>query len=148
MRPPPAMRRLKPPFPSKGPPLSQQVSGSIDAAESILVEIAQERLRQIEGEGWTPEHDDEHGDGELALAAACYALPVHRRTKTVVADEVFNGRAQAGDVETYPIGQSNVPEPWPWLGKWWKPGDRRGDLLKAGALIVAEIERLDRAAGA
>jgi hypothetical protein len=31
--------------------------------------------------------------------------------------------------------------------EWWKPTNRRRDLVKAGALILAEIERLDRAAG-
>jgi hypothetical protein len=38
--------------------------------------IAEERKRQIEVEGWTAEHDDEHTDGELALAAVCYATPI------------------------------------------------------------------------
>ena len=36
--------------------------------------IAAERQRQIEAEGWTPGHDDTHDRGELARAAACYAL--------------------------------------------------------------------------
>jgi hypothetical protein len=35
---------------------------------------------------------------------------------------------------------------WPWHDDWWKPKDRRRDLIRAAALIVAEIERLDRAA--
>lgn len=35
---------------------------------------------------------------------------------------------------------------WPWSMGWWKPTDRRRDLVKAGALIIAEIERLDRLA--
>lgn len=35
---------------------------------------------------------------------------------------------------------------WPWNELSWKPGTRRRDLVKAGALIIAEIERLDRAA--
>lgn len=30
--------------------------------------IAAERQRQIEKEGWTPEHDDTHGAGEMAEA--------------------------------------------------------------------------------
>lgn len=78
--------------------------------------IAAERQRQIEVEGWTPEHDDDHNNGELADAAACYA----------------RGRCM-----------SSV---WPWDDNWWKPGSgRRRQLVKAGALIVAEIERLDRA---
>ncbi len=40
-----------------------------------------------------------------------------------------------------------VPEGWPesWASCWFKPKDRRRDLIKAGALILAEIERLDRA---
>jgi hypothetical protein len=89
---------------------------------SVIDEIAAERRRQIEAEGWTPEHDDEHDDGDLALAAACYA---------------------AGDE----VRASEPPHPslWPGHGDWWKPTDRRRDLIKAGALLVAEIERLDRA---
>ena len=35
---------------------------------------------------------------------------------------------------------------WPWDKEWWKPTDDRHDLIKAGALIIAEIERLDRSA--
>ena len=41
--------------------------------------IAAERQRQIDAEGWTPEHDAEHGDDALACAAAVYALPAGRR---------------------------------------------------------------------
>lgn len=77
--------------------------------------ITAERKRQIDAEGWTPEHDDAHADGALADAAACYAMG--RRTAL-----------------------------WPWSTDWWKPSpdDRVRDLVKAGALIVAEIERLQR----
>jgi hypothetical protein len=92
---------------------------------SAINEIAAERQRQIEAEGWTPEHDDEHDGEELAKAAGCYALGTTR---------IYNHR---GDRVGYSF--------WPWDIKWWKPTDRRRDLVKAGALIVAEIERLDRA---
>ena len=34
---------------------------------------------------------------------------------------------------------------WPWAASWWKPKNRRRDLVRAAALIVAEIERIDRA---
>lgn len=47
--------------------------------------IAAERQRQIEEEGWTPDHDDQHTNGELALAAACCsgrAGIVEKRTAT------------------------------------------------------------------
>ncbi|MDB5584836.1 MAG: hypothetical protein JWR80_10012 [Bradyrhizobium sp.] len=33
---------------------------------------------------------------------------------------------------------------WPWDMKWWKPADPRRNLIRAGALIIAEIERIDR----
>lgn len=35
--------------------------------------IADERKRQVEKEGWTPNHDDEHEENELAFAALCAA---------------------------------------------------------------------------
>lgn len=40
---------------------------------------------------------------------------------------------------------TGFPLYWPWLRSWWKPTTRRRNLVKAGALILAEIERLDRA---
>ena len=36
---------------------------------SGIERIAKERQRQIEQEGWTPEHDDHHAEGEMAAAA-------------------------------------------------------------------------------
>lgn len=81
--------------------------------------IAAERERQVSEEGWTPEHDDEHTHSELAKAAACYAV-----------------QAAGGTVTKYD---------WPWEGKWWKPGDPLRGLAKAGALVAAEIDRLQRA---
>jgi hypothetical protein len=99
-----------------------------EMSETVIAEIAAERKRQIEKEGWSPEHDDEHTRGELSQAAACYALEA---TKD---NHYRNGYA--------------VPVTWPdeWHIKWWKPKDRRRDLVRAAALIVAEIERLDRTA--
>jgi hypothetical protein len=91
---------------------------------SVVAEIEAERRRQIETEGWTPRHDDEHSEGDLAQAAACYAR-------------------SAANPGLY--HRANVPTGWPWDAFWWKPTDQRRDLIKAAALIVAEIERLDRA---
>lgn len=92
--------------------------------------IAQERKRQVEEEGWTPEHDAEHADGALACAAACYAVPAERR-------DLYLGQHFLGH-----------PSTWPWSTDWWKPtpDDRRKELVKAGALIAAEIDRLLAAA--
>ena len=41
--------------------------------------IAEERKRQIEVEGWTPEEDDLYTAGQLALAGATYAIPTFCR---------------------------------------------------------------------
>lgn len=95
------------------------------AARDVLAE----RQRQIQQEGWTPEHDDEHGDGAMAYAAAAYAVASVEKPGTLM-------KASALFMWTG------------WAKSWWKPKDRRSDLIRAGALILAEIERLDRAAGA
>lgn len=92
--------------------------------------IAEERQRQISQEGWTPEHDDNHDRCELAKAAACYAI------------QTVEARHLAGTVDYLnapPLGE------WPWDEAWWKPKDPIRDLVKAGALIAAEIDRLRRA---
>jgi len=88
--------------------------------------IAAERQRQLDVEGWTPEHDDEHDGDALAMAAVSYALPPDHYERTC-----------GGDLEGYP------PRPWPWNHAWWKPSpsDRVRELVKAGALIAAEIDR-------
>lgn len=94
-----------------------------------LADIAAERRRQMEAEGWTPEHDDTHRNGEMAGAAACYVM----YGLTIQNDSLRNRISNmARDL-------------WPWSEHWWKPTNRRRDLVKAAALIVAEIERLDRA---
>jgi len=92
--------------------------------ESVLDEIGRERYRQVEEEGWTLNHDDKHEGGELALASGCYALR--------------SAKASIHHVAT------GIPLSWPWARGWWKPTTDRRNLVKAGALIVAEIERLDR----
>lgn len=95
---------------------------------SALDDIGAERRRQMAGEGFSPSRDDGYRNGQLARAAAAYAS--------------FAGLPDSWRV-TYP----GAPGLWPWSLEWWKPKSRRDDLVRAGALIVAEIERLDRAAG-
>ena len=92
--------------------------------------IAEERQRQIEKEGWTAEHDAEHKNGELADAAACYAMSAEKRDKY----------ASWNIVKSF-----KFPRWWPWDSNWWKPTpeDRVRELQKAGALIAAEIDRLN-----
>ncbi|EPF1459620.1 hypothetical protein ACSQPF_002834 [Pseudomonas aeruginosa] len=93
------------------------------------LDVQAERRRQVEAEGWTPKHDDEHADGQMAQAAGCYAL-------------------HAGGIGTdWPDGRQNGAALfWPWDKDSWKPTTPRRDLVKACALALAEIERLDRAA--
>lgn len=75
--------------------------------------ILQERNRQLSELGYTPQHDDAHRAGEIAIAAADYAQP----------------------------GQCPVPGSWA-ISK--AKDSRITQLAKAGALIIAEIERLQR----
>lgn len=98
--------------------------------------IAYERKRQREEEGWTAAHDNGHDAGELARAAACYALPKDVREQAI-------------------LGRSLWFVLWPWGGNSWKPGHLRRagvearvhELTKAGAFIAAEIDRLQREQG-
>jgi hypothetical protein len=93
--------------------------------------IAAERKRQIEEEGWTPKHDDLWKNGELADAAACYALSKEDRDLDVmVCDSV----------------QYLPNRLWTWYNAWWAPtpDNRIRELEKAGSLIAVEIDRLLR----
>lgn len=97
-----------------------------------MLAIIAERRRQIEVEGWTQEHDDTaHLPGDLAQAGACYAADVWRWTSS---------NQNERDALLF-----RAPGKWPWAGYWWKPQGFRRDLVRAGALIVAELEKHDRA---
>ena len=90
--------------------------------------ITQERKRQIEKEGWSIETDMElQPCGELAIAAMCYASP-----SDTGPFRFFRGKT--------------CPAVWPWDASSWKPSltkeGRIQELAKAGALIAAEIDRL------
>jgi len=114
--------------------------------------IAKERTRQIDQEGWTIEHDDEHGDGDLAMAACCYAAPVNifewRTFANGMAfvdpwpwDVIHDKRYEYGDCREGGVhqGANFVPDP-----VTYDDGERLDLLVKAGALIAAEIDRLLR----
>lgn len=107
---------------------------------TVVEEIAAERRRQIEAEGWTAEHDGGHNKGELAFAACSYAMNAALASKFV-----GNGTIRPDKIEAS-AAATPAPFGWPWSREWWKPKGRRRDLIRAAALIVAEIERLDRAA--
>lgn len=111
--------------------LNHQQDEAVPPTQAAL-DVLAERQRQISSEGWTPEHDDEYGTGALAAAAASYALSA---SATHAVNAYWNEKLQGGALNF-----------WPWDREWWKPSDQRRNLVKAGALILAEIERLDRAA--
>lgn len=81
--------------------------------------IADERVRQIDAEGYRARRDDEYTAEELVRAADCY----------------LNA---AGPSDA-------MPGSWPWPHHAWNPKDRISNLVRAGALIAAEIDRLQRA---
>lgn len=91
-----------------------------------------ERTRQVNEEGWVPEHDDAHEFGELAAAAALYAMPPGARRMTTLCS---------------PHGRKAYPKGWPWAPVYWKPtpGDGKREIIKAMALLAAEHERIERA---
>ena len=92
--------------------------------------IAAERQRQIAEEGWTAEHDDGHTDCQLLDAGICYA----GMAGSLLLDPDSGDEAKVALVEV-----------WPWDSRWWKPSDDPiRNLVKAGALIAAEIDRLQR----
>lgn len=81
--------------------------------------IAQERERQIKEEGFNKEHDAEHSVEVLVAAAISYAM------------------------YDQPGCEDAAEENWPWDDCWWKPKDHRKNLIRAGALIAAAIDRMD-----
>lgn len=99
-----------------------------DAEQTLAArDVLAERRRQVEVDGHFTDRDDNYSGNDLARAAACYALADGPDADSVVLDSLYR----------------NV---WPWDACHWKPKSRRRNLVKAGALILAEIERLDRAA--
>lgn len=100
---------------------------------TAMTEIQAERLRQITAEGWTEEHDDQHNDGELLQAGIIYYL--HGK---------YGVFRETGEALGITIADNGAPEGWPWEAQWWKPKDPRRDLIRAGALCLAEEARQHR----
>jgi hypothetical protein len=90
---------------------------------TAIQDIEAERERQVRGEGWDDHHDDEHVNRSLARAAGCYAM----------------------FADAFPYAGEPPPQ-WPWEREWWKPRSHRRNMVRAAAMLVAEIERIDRAA--
>ena len=96
--------------------------------------IAAERQRRIDAEGFTAKYDDVHTHGELASAGAAYAETAGNQ-----------GRGFRCVGKGYKMGSMCWPTNWEL--EWFKPSDDPiRNLVKAGALICAEIDRLQRKA--
>lgn len=97
--------------------------------------IAEERAAHFTREGYTAAHDAAHDRGQLLAAAICYAeVPLMRLSYLPEAAE--------------PMVIEMMATRWPWEEEWWKPSDSAvRNLAKAGALIAAEIDRLNALAG-
>lgn len=96
-------------------------------ANDVAHELLAERKRQIAEEGWTPKHDERHEPGDLIRAAIAYA----------VSAASYDMRATDGYLAGVAV------QMWPFVDGF-KPKDMRRDLVRAGALLIASIERLDR----
>lgn len=117
-----AARRIVDALPTQRVPGDGMTRGELD--------VIAERRRQVNAEGWTPEHDDEHDAGELAAAGSAYAI--------AAADALHPLSQGDGHFDEGP------PLSWPWGRAWWKPGAARRMLVKAAALLLAEIDKIDR----
>ena len=89
-------------------------------------EIEAERQRQIDVERYTAQDDDRLTGGELYKAAGCYR------------DSALDRVVRRAD---------GLPAGWPFAAHLWKPKNPVADLVRAGALALAEIDRLQRCGG-
>jgi hypothetical protein len=106
-----------------------------DGATLIMLE----RRRQKREEGYGHEHDDAHVEGEMADAGATYAEIAAFQTRGMdETPEAIIARWKSEPGKMFPM--------WPWSEESFKPSaDPIKNLVRAGALIAAEIDRLQRA---
>jgi len=108
--------------------MTKKKETKLDPAFLIAHEVVLERLKQRSK--YSAKYDDEHDNEELAAAAASYATHVY-----------YNSNLEYNPYEEF---ADDVPEIWHFDRSKWHPTTPRGDLIKAAALILAEIERMDR----
>jgi hypothetical protein len=95
---------------------------------AVAAELLGARLRQLQDGGFEYAHEDEEGAGQLALAAAALCAQASYRVDPLA----WLGRTAL--------------QLWPWVSlEWDQDRDPRESLVMAGAYVIAEIERLDRA---
>ena len=97
--------------------LHERLSGVTATTGAYM--IAVERERQVKDEGYNAEHDQAHAPMTLAKAAVSYILCNDEKKRKIAKN-------------TY----------WPWEDKYYKPSDMKRNLVRAGALVAAAIDRL------
>jgi hypothetical protein len=115
--------------PITGADINDSAAPAVDRA-AVIEEVIAERRRQI-AKGYDAAHDDAHDDGSIATAAAVYAL--HPFVWHLVITEGSKRRLLS------------LADFWPWEWSQFEPADERRNLVRSAAMIIAEIERLDRA---
>lgn len=93
---------------------------AVDSLSPAFMAVLAERRRQQGEEGYSAESDDALTDYQLPRAAACYVL------------------AASG------VARHKATLFWPFEQPIKVAEDRRRNLIKAAALLLAEIERIDR----
>lgn len=84
------------------------------------LDVIAERRRQVERLNYTHQQDDGYVFDELPRAAVCYIL-AHTD-----------------------VPPKEVAGIWPWSMDHWKPKTPRENVVRAIALLIAEVERMDR----
>lgn len=101
---------------------------SPDLTTETIHRIEAKRTEQIVKHGYSASHDDRHTHGELALGAIAYTA---------------QGVGRDGS-RYWPFDQETFKPKRPSLSNSDVLAARIANLTKAGALIAAEIERLER----
>lgn len=111
--------------------------------------IAAERQRQIEVEGWNDLHDNDHNTMQLSGAAGCYlANAINKAYEGEPHTKKKRARFQYNYDEMWKPGvvrKGGWKDGWPWDEEWdkRKKHDKVRSLVIAGALIAAELDRLN-----
>lgn len=93
---------------------------ALENATQGTLDVAAERMRQIDEHAYTATWDSGYLNFQLLYAADAYM-------RSACTDSVLN----------------QAPPTFPWSEASWRPTTPRRDLVKAAALIIAEIDRMD-----
>jgi hypothetical protein len=98
--------------------------------------IKEERKRQITERKYDDKHDDDHDHDELIQAAQCYLDHVSIKSHVMNLNDSYDEK-----IKLY----KDVKRPKNWPPQFdkdsWNPDSPIRDLVKAAALIAAEIDR-------